>query len=61
MLEDVWFIIPGGLIVRPKRTSITLYADGLTNDWTRYKEAWDLLRDHRRRARKTVATGSRRC
>jgi hypothetical protein len=48
MLEDVWFIIPGGLIVRPKRTSITLYADGLENDWTPYKEAWDLLRNHRR-------------
>jgi hypothetical protein len=38
------------LIVRPKRTSITLYADGLENDWTPYKEAWDLLRNHRRRA-----------
>jgi hypothetical protein len=49
-LEDIWFIIPGGLIVRPKRTSITLYADGLANDWTPYKEAWDLLRNHRRRA-----------
>ena len=24
-----------GLIVRPKRNSITLYADGLANDWTR--------------------------
>jgi hypothetical protein len=45
--EDIWFIIPGGLIFRPKRNSITLYADGLTNEWTAYKEAWELLRDHR--------------
>ena len=47
ILEDIWFIIPGGLIVRPKRNSITLYADGLANEWTAYKEAWDLLRNHR--------------
>jgi hypothetical protein len=43
----VWFIIPGGLIFRPKRNSITLYADGLTNEWTAYKEAWELLRNYR--------------
>jgi len=46
---DVWFIIPAKAIVRRKKTSITLYADGLINDWSRYKEAWDLLRNHRRR------------
>jgi hypothetical protein len=49
IFEDVWFIIPGGVIVRPKRNSITLYADGPDNRWTDYKEAWDLLRNHRRR------------
>jgi hypothetical protein len=48
--EDVWFIIPVRVIVSPKRNSITLYADGLENDWTPYKEAWDLLRDHRQSA-----------
>jgi hypothetical protein len=47
VLEDVWFIIPGELIVNPQRNSITLYADGLVNDWTRYKEAWDLLLNYR--------------
>ena len=46
---DIWFIIPGRLIVSPKRTSITLYADGLVNDWTPYKEAWGLLRNYGRR------------
>ena len=46
---DVWFIIPAKAIVRRKKTSITLYADSLINDWSRYKEAWDLLRNHRRR------------
>ncbi len=49
VLEDIWFIIPGRLIVNPKRNSITLYADGLANDWTPYKEAWGLLLNYRRR------------
>jgi hypothetical protein len=45
---EVWFIIPGGLILSPQRTSITLYADGVVNDWTPYKEAWELLLNYRR-------------
>jgi len=48
--EDVWFIIPGRVIVRRKKTSITLFASGLGNGWAAYKEAWDLLRNHRRRS-----------
>ena len=38
IFEDVWFIIPGGVIVRPKRNSITLYADGPDNRWTDLKK-----------------------
>jgi hypothetical protein len=45
---DVWYIIPVRLIVRPKRNSITLVVGGLTNGWTPYLEAWELLRDYRR-------------
>jgi hypothetical protein len=45
--EDVCFIIPVRLIVSPKRNAITLYPEGLRNDWTPYKEAWKLLRDYR--------------
>ena len=48
--EDVWYIIPARRIVRPKRTSITLFAASPTNDWTPYREAWDLLRNYRYRA-----------
>jgi hypothetical protein len=48
--EDVWYIIPAGRIVRPKRTSITLFATSPTNDWTPYREAWELLRHYRCRA-----------
>jgi hypothetical protein len=44
----IWFIIPGGLIFSPQRTSITLYADGVVNEWTPYKEAWELLLNDRR-------------
>jgi hypothetical protein len=44
---DIWFIIPGGLIMRPKRTSITLFAGGVGNGWTPYREAWELLREWR--------------
>src|SRR5579863_4920277 len=46
--EDVWYIIPGGRIVRPKRTSITLFVTNLTNDWTPYREAWELLSNYGR-------------
>jgi len=48
--EDVWYIIPARRIVRPKRTSITLFAASPTNDWTPYREAWELLRNYRCRA-----------
>src|ERR1700732_5344504 len=37
--EDVWFIIPARVIVRRKKTSITLYAAGLSSDWMAYREA----------------------
>jgi hypothetical protein len=47
--DDVWYIIPVRPVVSPKRNSITLFADGPGNGWTRYKEAWDLLRNYRRR------------
>jgi PD-(D/E)XK nuclease superfamily protein len=45
--EDVWFIIPAGVIVCRKKTSVTLYANDLASDWAVYREAWDLLRDYR--------------
>jgi len=46
--EDVWYIIPARVIVRRKKTSITLYAGGLTSEWMAYREAWDLLREYGR-------------
>jgi len=48
---DIWFIIPVRPIVHPKRNSITLLVGELTNGWSAYKEAWDLLRNYGRRAR----------
>jgi hypothetical protein len=45
--EDVWYIIPARLIVSRKKTSIMLDAASRVSRWAAYKEAWDLLRNHR--------------
>jgi PD-(D/E)XK endonuclease len=45
--EDVWFIIPGCVVVRRKKTSITLLAGAVGSEWAAYEEAWNLLRDYR--------------
>jgi long-subunit fatty acid transport protein len=47
--EDLWYIIPAKLVVSAKKTQIMLSTTSPTSCWTPYKEAWDLLRNHRRR------------
>ena len=47
--ENVWFIIPACVIVRRKKTSITLLAGAVGSEWAAYEEAWNLLRDYRGR------------
>ncbi len=44
MLEDVWYIIPGSLIIRRKTGAIRLYPSRPNSKYEPYKEAWDLLR-----------------
>jgi hypothetical protein len=46
--DDVWYIIPGSVIVRRKKNSISLLDGSLTNEWAPYREAWGLLRNYRR-------------
>jgi PD-(D/E)XK endonuclease len=47
--EDLWYIIPAKLIVNGKKTAIMLFTNTTASRWAPYKEAWDLLRNHRRR------------
>lgn len=42
--EDVWYIIPAGLVVRGKRGGIRLYPSSPNSKYAPYKEAWHLLR-----------------
>jgi len=42
--EDIWYIIPAGLVVTGKRRAILLFPSGATSKYGAYKEAWDLLR-----------------
>jgi hypothetical protein len=44
MLEDVWYIIPGSLIIRRKTFAIRLYPSRPNSKYAPYQEAWDLLR-----------------
>jgi hypothetical protein len=45
--EDVWYIIPAKLLVNGKKTAIMLYTTAPTSRWAPYKEAWDLLCNHK--------------
>lgn len=45
--EDVWYIIPAGVIVGRKKTSITLYPANPNSDSACYQEAWELLHNDR--------------
>ncbi len=47
--EDVWYIIPARLIIGGKKTAIMLFTKTQASRWAPYKEAWHLLRNHRRR------------
>jgi hypothetical protein len=49
--EDLWYIIPAKLIVSGKKSAIVLFTTTPNSRWAPYKEAWDLLRNHRRRTR----------
>jgi hypothetical protein len=42
--EDVWYMIPAGLVVHGKMGAILLYPSSPTSKYAPYKEAWDLLR-----------------
>jgi hypothetical protein len=42
--EDVWYIIPAGLVIHGNRSGIRLYPSDPTCKYARYKEAWHLLR-----------------
>lgn len=46
--EDLWYIIPAKLVLG-KRKAVMLYTTSPTSLWAPYKEAWNLLRNHRRR------------
>jgi hypothetical protein len=47
--EDLWYIIPAKLLVNGKKTAIMLYTTAPTSRWAPYREAWDLLCNHRSR------------
>jgi hypothetical protein len=47
--EDLWYILPAKLIVGGKRSSVHIFTDSPQSRYLPYKEAWDLLRNHRRR------------
>ena len=47
--EDLWYILPAKLIVGGKRSTVHLFTASPKSRYLPYKEAWDLLRNHRRR------------
>jgi PD-(D/E)XK endonuclease len=42
--EDIWYIIPAGLVVTGKVRAILLFPSSPTSKYGPYREAWDLLR-----------------
>jgi hypothetical protein len=47
--EGVWYIIPARLVLNGQRIAIMLNTTNPTSRWAPYKEAWDLLCNHRSR------------
>jgi hypothetical protein len=45
--EDLWYIIPARLVVSGKKTSIILNTTFPASIWAPYREAWELLCNHR--------------
>lgn len=41
--EDIWYIIPAGLVVTGKMRAILLYTSSPTSKYSPYREAWNLL------------------
>jgi hypothetical protein len=48
--EDLWYIIPARLVLDGKKIAIMIDTTTPTSRWAPYKEAWDLLCNHRSRA-----------
>lgn len=47
--EDLWYIIPAKVVLNgKKRSAILLFTASPDSRYGPYKEAWDLLRNHRR-------------
>jgi hypothetical protein len=42
--EDIWYIIPAGVVIHGKMGGIRLYPSDPNSKYAPYKEAWDLLR-----------------
>jgi hypothetical protein len=47
--EDLWYIIPARLVLDGKTMAIMIDTTTPTSRWAPYKEAWDLLCNHRSR------------